>query len=85
MAQTAPEWLTKRGGALRSGVDGRSWFVYFAGAPQYEVTPVPVKGKLGCEIRQTINGRRLDCAGPYATAEEAVRGGLEDLRKALGW
>jgi hypothetical protein len=82
---TAPDWLTKHGGSLRPGVDGSSWLVYFAQQPQYQLTPVPVTGKHGCDIRQTINGRLLDSKGTYATADEALRSGLEDLRKALGW
>jgi hypothetical protein len=82
---TVPDWLKLRDGTLRPGIDGRSWFVCLSGAPQYELTPVPVKGKFGCEIRQTINGKRLDGDGIYATAEEALRGGLEELRKKLGW
>jgi hypothetical protein len=85
MALTAPEWLNRHGGSVRPGMDGRSWFVVFDGKPQYELTPVPVKGKFGCEIRQTINGKRLDGNGVYGTADEALRGGQEDLRKALGW
>ncbi|MBY0523907.1 MAG: hypothetical protein K2R98_10945 [Gemmataceae bacterium] len=82
---TPPEWLTRRGASMRQGINERSWFVYFAGQPQYEVTPMPVKGKFGCEIRQTINGKRLDGQGMYPTSEEALRGGLEELRKTLGW
>jgi len=32
----------------------------------------------------TINGRRLDSTKTYNSAEEAIRGGLEDLRNAPG-
>jgi hypothetical protein len=85
MALTAPDWLTKRDGSLRPGVDGRSWFFYFAKEPQYELTPVPVQGKHGVDIRQTINGRHLEHKNTYASAEEALRGGLEALRQRLGW
>jgi len=77
--------LTKRGGFLKPGIDGRSFFVYFAGRPQYEVTVIPIKGKLGCEIRQTINGKRLDGGSVDGSPEQALRGGLEELRKKLGW
>ena len=48
----------------------------FAGYPRHE---------FGCVIRQTNNGRRIDSAGVYGTSEEAIRGGLDDLRKDLGW
>jgi hypothetical protein len=32
-----------------------------------------------------INGRRLDSGTIHPTAEDAYRGGLEELRKVLGW
>lgn len=80
-----PEWLNTRGGSLRLGIDGHSWFVIFGVGPQYELTPVPVKGKFGCEIRQTVNGKRLDKGTVYASEDAAQRGGLEELRQALGW
>ncbi len=85
MTISAPEWLTKRGGTLRPGGDARVWFVVFRGEPQYKLTPVPVDGKFGCAVMQTINGKRIESATRADTPEEALRGGLEDLRKALGW
>ena len=85
MPVNPPDWLTKHSGTLRPGIDGRSWFVCFDGQPQYEVTPIPAAGKFACEIRQTINGRRLDGKGIYSSADEAIHGGLEELQKALGW
>ena len=85
MTVTAPEWLTQRGGTLRSSYDSHSWMVYFDDRLQYQVTPVPVAGKFGSKVMQTVSGRLVETKGTYATTEEAVRGGLEDLRKALGW
>ncbi len=82
---TAPDWLTLRGGSLKLGSDGNRWFVLFAGQPNYSLAVVPVAGKLGCAIRQTINGQRIESAATFATADEALTGGLNDLRKALGW
>jgi hypothetical protein len=82
---TTPDWLAKHGGELHQGKDGRSASVFFAGQLQYVLVPVPVKGKFGCRISQTINGKRLDGTGTYATPEDTLRGGLEDLRQALGW
>ena len=82
---TAPDWLTQRGGALKLGSDGATWYVLFAGQPIYSLSAVPVDGKLGCVIRQTNNGARVAGAGQFATADEAIRGGLDDLRQALGW
>lgn len=85
MSLTAPEWLTNHGGELRSLPSGDALVVLVGGEPQYTLTAVPVGGKHGCRVVQTINGRRLDGPGTYSTVDEAVRGGLEDLRKALGW
>jgi hypothetical protein len=82
---TMPDWLARHGGELRVSADGRSYLVYFAGDMQYVVVPLPAKGEFGCRVTQTINGRRLDSGAAYATFADAVRGGLEDLRKTLGW
>ena len=59
--------------------------VMFDRGPQYALQPVPVQGKFGCVIKQTINGKRIECTGTYASEGDAIRGGLDDLRKALGW
>jgi hypothetical protein len=85
MALTSPDWLTRHGGALQERPGGGAWLVLFHDQPQYLLTPVPVAGKFGCAIMQTINGRRVDSRAVAATPEEAVKAGLEDLRKALGW
>jgi hypothetical protein len=85
MAVTTPTWLTQHDGTLRVGEEGKSASVYFAGALQYLLVPVPAKGKYSCRVIQTINGKRLDGSNTYASAEDAIRGGLEDLRQALGW
>ena len=82
---TTPDWLARHGGELRPGRLAASWFVYFDGEPQYALTPVPVAGKHGCQVTQTINGKRLDSGSAHSTLDEAIQGGLEDLRKALGW
>jgi hypothetical protein len=84
-SMTTPDWLTQRGGELKLGSDGKTWYVFFAGQPNYSLLDVPVADKFGCAIRQTINGARLDSQRTFATKEEAINGGLDDLRKALGW
>src|SRR5262245_13537479 len=84
-SMTAPDWLTLRHGALKLGSDGGTWYVLLDGQPQYALIPVPVAGKFGCFIKQTNNGQRIDGGGSHATAADAVRGGLDDLRKTLGW
>jgi hypothetical protein len=85
MAVTNPDWLTQHGGDLRLSKDGLSYTVYLAGEPQYLLLPIPASGKHACRVSQTNNGKRLDGAGTYPTLAEALRGGLDDLRKALGW
>jgi hypothetical protein len=85
MSMTTPAWLARRDGNLKLGSDGSTWFVVMGQQPSYSLRPVPVEGKFGCAIRQTINGRRIASGGTFPSQEEAIRGGLEDLRKELGW
>jgi hypothetical protein len=85
MSITAPEWLTKRGGELQEGTTGQSWLVVLGGTPQYRLVPVPASGCHACQVTQTVNGKRLDGGGTFPNRDDAIRGGLEDLRKALGW
>jgi hypothetical protein len=60
-------------------------FVLIGGEPQYRLTARPADGKFACEILQTVNSRRLDTAKEYASVQEALSGGLEELRAKLGW
>jgi hypothetical protein len=85
MPLTTPDWLSRHDGELRPGTAGHSWFVVFDGAPQYKLVAAPAGGKFGCHITQTINGRNIESASSGTSAEDAVRAGLDDLRKALGW
>jgi hypothetical protein len=82
---TTPDWLARRGGELRPGPVGATWYVYFDNEPQYAVTPLPVAGKHGCRVTQTINGKTMDGGSGYVTEAEAIQSGLETVRKALGW
>ena len=52
----------------------------FQGEPQYKLAPVPVEGKYGCAIMQTINGKPIPSTARADTADAALQGGLEDLR-----
>jgi hypothetical protein len=85
MSVAVPGWLSQRGGALQMASDKKTWFVMVGGQPQYALQPVPVGGQLGCAIRQTINGRRVESTAKAPTAEAALQAGLEELRNALGW
>jgi hypothetical protein len=85
VAISAPDWLKKRGGDVRLSNDQRYWVVYVAGGPQYVIRPTPAGGKHAVEVEQTVNGKRLEGKQIYASEEAAIQGGLEDLRKALGW
>ena len=85
MAVATPDWLNARGADLRASKDGHTWTVYFAGQPQYLLEPLPAEGKFICRVTQTVNGKRLEGRGTYATREDALNGGLADLRNALGW
>jgi hypothetical protein len=80
-----PEWLTRRGGSLRRGNAGATWFVIIDGKPLYRLTPVPVEGRFGCTVTQTNNGRRIPGDSIADSEEAAVQTGLGDLGKALGW
>jgi hypothetical protein len=85
MTVNTPDWLSQHEGEVRCSRDGQSCTVYLGGQPQYVLIPVPAKGQYACRVSMTNNGRRLDSPTTYPTAADAVRGGLEDLRKALGW
>ena len=80
-----PDWLQLRGGELRLGYDGHTVYVLIEGEPLYELVPIPVTAQHGCRITATVNGKPIACNAVCATVEEALRAGLEDLRKTLGW
>jgi hypothetical protein len=85
MPATTPNWLARHGGDLRPRTPPNTWAVFLGGEPLYQLAVVPVKGQYGCKVMQTNNGRRLDDGASHPTVEAALNGGLEDLRKALGW
>ena len=80
-----PDWLRQRGGELKLGSDKTTWFVVFAGKPQYDLVTMPAAGKHSCGIRQTNNGQPVESKGVHASADDALRGGLDDLKTYLGW
>jgi hypothetical protein len=82
---TTPDWLAQHGGEARLSKDGKSATVSIGGEPQYLLMLAPVAGKFGCKVVQSNNGKRLDGGAAHPSPEAAFEGGLEDLRKALGW
>lgn len=80
-----PSWLENRDATIVRGPISEERFVWIGKRPQYKLTPIPADGKYTCALLQTNNGRRLDASELYATGEDAIRGGLEQLRKQLGW
>jgi hypothetical protein len=80
-----PDWLSKHGGSMRQCTTGRQWLVLLDNQPMYRIVPIPAAGKYSCELTEIVNGRRLDSGSSYPTDEAALHGGLEDLRKRLGW
>ena len=85
MTVTTPDWLTRRGGEVRPRTAPDSWTVNLNGEPLYLLQLVPVVGKFGCRVTLTNNGRRLDRGQSFATPDDALHGGLDDLRQSLGW
>ena len=82
---TTPDWLAQHGAELRGNASGQSYAVYFGSNLEYVLNIVPVEGQYSCKVKQTINGRHLESGTAYPTVEEALHGGLEDLRRTLGW
>ena len=78
-------WLTRRGGTLRLGTDGQTWYLFFGDSMDYSLTTTPVADKHGGVLRQITSGQRLECPGTWATRNEALAAGLESLRKQMGW
>ena len=85
MAVTTPDWLTLHDGELKPSKDGHSWSVFLSGKLHYVLGLTPAGGKYACRVVQTNNAKRLDKGGLYESPDAAARGGLDDLRKALGW
>lgn len=84
-APTVPDWLKTRDGSLKAGINGQILFVLLAGQPLYRLSARPAGGQYVCELTQTNNGKRLDDATKYPSADAALAGGLDQLRNRLGW
>jgi hypothetical protein len=82
---TTPSWLEQREASVRAGLNAYTHFVLLSGHPFYKLVAVPAQGKFTCVVTQTNNGKRLDNQKSYNSDEEALNGGLEELREKLGW
>lgn len=82
---SAPEWLTRHNATLTASRDGKSWLVHMAQELVYVLALIPVEGKHGIKLMQTINGKQIPVEGAYPTSEQALAAGLEKLRVTLGW
>jgi len=85
MTPTAPDWLTRHDGTLKTGADASICYVYFDHKPHYRLELVPAQGKDSCHVRQTENGKVLASTAAFDTPEAALQAGLNDLGKYLGW
>ncbi len=80
-----PEWLSKRDGGVVFGLNNQTMVVTLNGHPLYRLSVVPAAGKFTCAIMQSNNAKRLDANNSYDSVTAALEGGLEELRKKLGW
>jgi hypothetical protein len=84
--QKVPDWLTLHSGSLKPGVRPETQFVLIGGQPLYKLEVRPASGKFSCAVSNTVNGKRLDdSATTYSNSEQALSGGLDQLRAKLGW
>jgi hypothetical protein len=67
-------------------VNSETRFVLVSSAPLYKLEVRPAEGQYTCTVTETASGRRLDSGdSTYGTFDEALEGGLEQLRERLGW
>jgi hypothetical protein len=85
MSVPTPDWLARHGGELRANPHEQSFAVYFGPELEYILRLVPIKGRYGCLVKQSVSGKHLESGTSWPTTDDALRGGLEDLRKVLGW
>jgi len=79
------DWLTIRDAEIRPSANGQSWLVYQGGKFLYVIAAIPADGKFSNKIMVSFNGHQIQKGQIYETAQEALEGGLEELREYLGW
>jgi hypothetical protein len=82
---STPEWLARHNATLTASKDGKSWLVHMGSELVYVLALIPVEGKHGIKLMQTINGRQIPVEGAHQGADKALAAGLEKLRATLGW
>lgn len=82
---SAPEWLSRHNATLTASKDGKSWLVHMNRELVYVLALIPVEGKHGIKLMQTINGKQIPVEGAHPSADKAYAAGLEKLRATLGW
>lgn len=85
LSMDVPEWLAKRGGTLRQGLNEETRLVVLNGQPQYKLFATTATGQYTCAVIQTVNGKRIDSGKAYPSLNDALTGGLSELREHLGW
>jgi hypothetical protein len=81
-----PDWLARRGGAIQAGIHPETRFVLIGGEPLYKLEVRPAAGRFACAVTNSANGSRIDDAATrYENFNDAVAGGLGQLRETLGW
>jgi hypothetical protein len=84
-APAVPDWLKSHDGDVRPSKDGHTLWIYLIGEPLYLIEPLPAAGQFSCRVTLTNNGQRVDAKGPFRTRLDAFQGGLDELRRWLGW
>jgi hypothetical protein len=81
-----PEWLQRRGGLLRRNLQSNIVEVWLEGQPLYRLEVRPARNQYTCVIVDMTSARPISNGSSiYATTEQALAGGLEQLRGYLGW
>jgi hypothetical protein len=81
----APDWLTKRDGALKRGLRDYVAIVTIADRPEYRLELRPANGKFACVVSYTVNGKLIEGHESQPTADAAWADGLTRLQAKLGW
>ena len=80
--------MARRGAITRMhflSKDGKSWLVHVGGELVYVLALVPVQGRHGIKLMQTINGKLTPVDGAHGSPSQALEAGLSALRDKLGW